>query len=79
MLSGANQNEFTEYIKAKSIVDSRLLVREMGKDYAEVVKRCFYCDFGINEEDLSKREVQEIFYEKVVRDLEHCLKKFRGD
>lgn len=66
-LSESNQDEYVEYIKLKSIVDSHLLAKGMRSGYARVVKRCFYCDFGIGEEDLSKKEVQEIFYEKAVR------------
>lgn len=65
-LSESNQDEYVEYIKVKSIVDSHLLAKEMRSSYAGVVKRCFYFDFGIGEEDLSKKEVQEISYEKVV-------------
>lgn len=77
-LLGGNGNEYVEYIKAKSIVDSSLLASVMGPAYARVVKLCFYCDFGIGEEDLSKREVQDIYYEKVVCELEGCLESLES-
>lgn len=67
---------FSEYMKAKMILDSGQLEREMGVAYAQVVKRCLYCEFGILEEDLSKKEMQEIFYRMVVAQLEGCLKSF---
>lgn len=70
-------DDIAEYMKAKMILSSGMLAKEMGSVYAEVVRRCLYCDFGIVEEDLGKRELQEIFYEKVVCELERCLKKFQ--
>lgn len=72
-------DEFAEYLKAKRIIESRLLGREMGGEFAEVVRRCFYCDFGLGEADFSKRELQDMFYARVVCKLEDCLNKFRGD
>lgn len=67
-------NEFAEYLKAKMVSD--FIGREMGKKYADVVKRCLYCDFGIDESDLSKRKLQEVFFTNVVCELERCVKEF---
>jgi hypothetical protein len=50
-------DQWAEYMKAKVILDSGVLQKEMGVAYAQIVKRCLYCDFGILEEDLNKKEM----------------------
>ncbi|CUS09744.1 unnamed protein product [Tuber aestivum] len=62
-----------EYLKAMDILKTGLLERKMGLRFAQVVRRCLYCDFGIYEDDLSKKELQDIFYREVVANLERCL------
>lgn len=69
-------DEFAEYLKAKTVSD--FIGREMGKKYADVVKRCLYCDFGIDESDLCQRSLQEAFSLNVVCRLEQCVKEFLG-
>lgn len=67
-------DEFAEYLKAKTISD--FIGGEMGKKYADVVRRCLFCDFGIDENDLSKRKLQEAFFTNVVCELERCVQEF---
>jgi len=69
---------YAEYFKAKNIVESYGLQRQMGAIYARVVKQCFHCDFGIGDADFTKRDLQMVFYQKVVCELEKCWRKFRG-
>ncbi|PWW79474.1 hypothetical protein C7212DRAFT_361951 [Tuber magnatum] len=71
-------DSIAEYMRAKDILKSTLLEREMGVPFAQVVRRCFFCDFGIDGGDLSKEELQDIFYKRVVVPLEHCLKTHLG-
>jgi len=75
---GPTDDPFKEYIKSKNIVESHMLGREMGPDYARIVKQCFFCDFGIGEADFATEELQYLFYDKVVCGLERCLQRFRG-
>jgi len=76
---GPTDDPFVEYLKAKNIVESRILGREMGLAYAKIVKQCFFCDFGvIGEADFSEEKLQAAFYDHVVCELERCLQKFRG-
>lgn len=70
-------DDIVEFMKAKMILDSGMLMREMGLAYSQVVSRCLYCDFGIDGADFSKKELQEIFYEKVVCELENGFKSFK--
>lgn len=67
-------DEFAEYLKAKMVSD--FIGREMGKRYADVVKRCLYCDFGIDESDFSKRKLQDVFFTNVICELERCVREF---
>ncbi|KAF8250019.1 hypothetical protein K440DRAFT_620463 [Wilcoxina mikolae CBS 423.85] len=71
-----DQVHLAEYDKAKAILDSGMLQMEMGVSYAEVVTRCFYCDFGILNKDLNEEDLQKLFYEMVVKKLEECLEGF---
>lgn len=50
----------------------------MGTRYANVVRRCFVCNFGVNEYEFSKRNLQEVFYEQVVCELKKYLQEFQG-
>jgi len=45
----------------------------MGTRYANVVRRCFVCNFRVNKYELSKKDLQEVFYEQVVCELKKCL------
>lgn len=74
-------DDYAEYMKVQKILESGMLARQMGPVYAAVVRRCFDCDFAIEfgegGVDLSKRDLQERFYRKVVCELERCLKRFQ--
>ncbi|KAF8247940.1 hypothetical protein K440DRAFT_643387 [Wilcoxina mikolae CBS 423.85] len=50
----------------------------VGARYANVVRRCFACNFGINEYEFSQRNLQEVFYKEVVCELRKCLLEFQG-
>jgi len=36
------------------------------------------CNFGVNEYEFSKRNLQEVFYEQVVCELKKYLQEFQG-
>lgn len=43
---------------------------QLGPTFASVVRRCLFCNFGCDEDDLESEEMQAAFYEHVVRKLE---------
>jgi hypothetical protein len=63
-----------EFCGAKRL--STMLSAEMGPRYAKVVQRCLECNFGIDEKNLDELAMQEVFYEKVICELEACVKFF---
>jgi hypothetical protein len=70
-----DDDDFTEILKARSILSSNTLLKKMGPVYSNVAKRCLDCRFdGTLECDLSNTELQKIYYEQVVCELERCLK-----
>lgn len=69
------RNPLAEYMKAKSILDMGILQKRMGPEFAQVVVRCFFGDFGIDQGDLSTRELQEVYHRKVVVPLKNCLER----
>jgi len=71
-------NPIEQFMKAKDVINSKSLSREAGAAFSQVVARCLYCDFGIDEDDLSKKELQEIFYKKVAVPLKGCLIRHLG-
>ncbi|CUS12039.1 unnamed protein product [Tuber aestivum] len=70
------EGPFAEFMIAKDILKSGLLDRNLSTKFAQIVKRCLYCDFGIDDDDFYKHELQEVFYHKVVAPLEDCLVEF---
>ena len=47
----------------------RAIKKPLGIKYAKIARRCLYCDFGIGKYDLMSQELQEVFYEDVVKGL----------
>jgi len=71
------QNPIAEYMKAKSILDTGKLElqKRMGPEFAQVVIKCLFGDFGVNEDDLCTRKLQEAYYRQVVVPLKNCLER----
>jgi len=63
-------NHAREYAGAQGL--AKAIDRVMGRRYAFVVLRCFYCDFAIDE-DLTPARLQRAFYEKVECELRRCM------
>ncbi|RPA73302.1 hypothetical protein BJ508DRAFT_313928 [Ascobolus immersus RN42] len=66
-----------DYLKVKAIVDRGLLSR-FGSRFADIVKMCFYCKFGVASNSLSDEKMRERFYFVVVKALKERLDCFRG-
>lgn len=62
-----------DYMDAKTLLEQGGLEKTMGLVFLQIVGRCLYCDFGIDEHDLSKKTLQDAFYKKVVVPLRNCL------
>lgn len=69
-------NHAREYAGAQGL--AKTIDRVMGRRYGLVVRRCFYCDFAIDEEDLTPARLQRAFYEKVECELRGCMVEFSG-
>lgn len=69
-------DHFQEYFTVQEVCQD--LSGFVGARYANVVRRCFACNFGINEYEFSKRNLQEVFYKEVVCELRQCLLDFQG-
>jgi hypothetical protein len=68
-------NHAIEYASAKELADT--VSQVMSRRYAMVVRRCFYCNFAIDEEeDLTPQRLQRAYFEKVECELRHCLMEF---
>lgn len=64
----------TNYYTADRIQQN--VSREMGLEFAEVVRKCIQCDFG-HGADLNLTKLREGFYEDVIQKLENIEIKFR--
>jgi hypothetical protein len=53
-----------------------LLSEEMGPQYAEVVRKCLDCNFGLTRPHLEESKMQEVFFRDVVCKLEDCVRQF---
>lgn len=69
-------NHAREYAGAQGL--AKTIDRVMGRRYGLVVRRCFYCNFAIDEEDLTPARLQRAFYEKVECELRGCMVEFSG-
>ena len=63
---------------AKTLLEQESLEKYMGLIFHQVAARCLYCDFGIDQNDLSKKQLQEAFYKKVVVPFRNCLESTVG-
>jgi len=67
----------TEYKAANYLARSPLMMR-MGPKYAQIVRKCIGCDFGLGENDLANLALQRVFFRDVVvglRSLEESIAK----
>ncbi|PUU83113.1 hypothetical protein B9Z19DRAFT_211747 [Tuber borchii] len=66
-----------EYMKAKDILDTRKLELQhgMGSEFPQVVIKCLFGDFGINEGNFCTQKLQQAFYKQVVIPLKTCLER----
>jgi len=67
-------NHVREYAGARELMEN--IGQFMSRRYAIVVRRCFYCNFAIDEEDLTPAKLQRAYYEKVECELRGCMTEF---
>jgi len=63
-----------EFLAAKRL--ARAIASEMGKQYSLVVQRCLECNFGLDDDDLDNRDMQDAFHSRVICVLRECLRYF---
>jgi len=61
-----HEDHNTDYYTANRV---RMFASDLGPKYAEIVRKCIQCDFGFGD-DMSKRSLQEGFYQGVIAELE---------
>ena len=61
-----HEDHNTDYHTANRV---RMFASYLGPKYAEIVRKCIQCDFGFGD-DMSKRSLQEGFYQGVIAELE---------
>ncbi|RPA73309.1 hypothetical protein BJ508DRAFT_53492 [Ascobolus immersus RN42] len=70
-------NHTGDYLRAKAILDTGLLKQQAGTNYALIVERCVYGDFGLgNVTSFSDPKMRELFYLLVVLELKGRLEIF---
>ena len=72
---GDQENRYTEFFVAKRL--SKIVSRQLGPKYAQIVRRCLQCDFGRGD-DLEDPALQQGFYQEVVCELEELETRFRN-
>jgi hypothetical protein len=72
----SSEDPYLEYTQAMDLIDSPAFKTLFGRRYAFLVKKCFYCDFGLGDDFVGSEELQKHFYEGVVKELETCLRYF---
>jgi hypothetical protein len=71
LMKSSGTADMTAFDEWKAV--QRLAARvsgQLGPTFAGVVRRCLFCNFGCDEDDLDNEEMQTAFYETVVRKLE---------
>lgn len=57
--SGQPGDAQAEWVTATRIVDSGILMKEIGAKYSDIVSRCIWCRFdGISDYDLTRKDMQ---------------------
>ena len=67
-----------EWCTADRLLKTKDLENHVGKRYADAVRRCIYCDFGVDDADLGKEDFQRVVYEGVLEKLEESLQYIEG-
>lgn len=70
-------HRFTDLLTAKEWSDS--VVGEAGFQYADVVKRCIDCNFGLVRIDLDDPDFRQVVYENVVEPLRETVERFSAE
>lgn len=73
---GGEWNHAKEYSGARELAER--VGEVMSRRYAMVVRRCFWCDFAIEEEQMTSARLQRAYYEKVECELRACMVEFSG-
>ena len=71
LMKSSGTADMTAFDEWKAV--QRLAARvsgQLGPTFAGVVRRCLFCNFGCDEDDLDNEEMQTAFYETVVHKLE---------
>ncbi|XPS78885.1 hypothetical protein M3J09_010884 [Ascochyta lentis] len=63
---------------ADRLIRTKDLENHIGKRYADAVRRCVYCDFGVDEANLEDATFQQVVYQEVVEKLEVSLQHVEG-
>jgi hypothetical protein len=67
-----------EWCTADRLLRTNDLENHVGKRYADAVRRCVYCDFGVDNADLADENFQQVVYEGVLEKLEESLQHIEG-
>jgi hypothetical protein len=67
-----------EWCTADRLLRTKELENHVGKRYADAVRRCIYCDFGVDDADLDNEGFQRVVYEGVLEKLEESLRHIEG-
>jgi hypothetical protein len=72
---GNQSRELAEFSTAKHLAFSSAVSRKMGSRYARLVNRCLFCDFGLGGGyELDVIDLQDMFFQHVVLELDACFK-----
>jgi hypothetical protein len=76
-ISGSPKDIMWEFLKMREIIKSGMLMREIGRKYANVVESCMDYDFRLGKAaGVWTNEVQKAYYGNVVGKLEECIRSF---
>ena len=67
-----------EWCTADRLIRTKDLENHIGKRYADAVRRCVYCDSGVDNADLEDESFQRVVYEGVLEKLEESLQHIEG-
>lgn len=73
-----NPTMATDYATAMRLLDTERILVESGEPYADAVKRCIMCNFGITKFDLENDSFRDAVYSGVVAPLEDQVKTVLG-
>lgn len=63
---------------ANRLIERKYIEHQVGWRYADAVRRCIWCDFGVADADLENKRFQQAVYEGVLENLEEFLQYIEG-